>query len=142
MAHGGSLVSVNIWNNLVGGWEPLGSSPLPVGGAEASSSSSSAGRVSTIRVAYLLQELGHIVHLIVDDDPRRLGRVLLLDLGQPVVLDSLGTLVLLLTHDDHPERKVPGRLGCRSVLRSGGGNSQLWGRETRYIIRPAVVSTP
>lgn len=71
-----------------------------------------------------------------DDDPRRLGRVLLLDLGQAVVLDSLGDLVLFLTHDDHPERKVSGRLVCRSVLRSGGRKLTTLG-EVDSLYNPA-----
>lgn len=50
------------------------------------------------KVPHLLQKLGHIVDFVVDDDPGGLERVLLLDLGQPVVADPLGAPLHLVPH--------------------------------------------
>lgn len=73
---------------------------------------------------HLLQELGQIVHLVVQNQPGTLAVVVLLDLFQGVVLDSL---VRLLGH--FGTRRASSRAHTSRVGRSGARASASWARD-------------
>lgn len=73
---------------------------------------------------HLLQKLGQIVHLVVQDQPGALAVVVLLDLFQGVVLDGL---VRLLGH--FGTRWASGRADTSRAGRSGARVSASWARD-------------